>query len=242
MRIAIAGLLATLAGLAGMANAADCGPDKLGTARTITLKREAALYGTTQHAPLPLQKNEIVLTFDDGPQPETTPLVLKALADQCARATFFMVGTNLEKSPELARRVVAEGHSAGVHSQTHANLTTMSEPAQLADLRQVQAAYQSVFGKATPAYRFPYLAESPTTLAALKDAGITVMSIDLGINDWLPEDTTDILVERLAKSLDTTGGGILLMHDVNVPTAKALPSLLKLLKQRGYSVVHLEWN
>ncbi|GJJ00048.1 polysaccharide deacetylase [Duganella rhizosphaerae] len=239
MKIAIAGLLMALAGIA---SAADCGADKLGTARTITLKREAALYGALQHAPLPLKKGEVVLTFDDGPVPETTPLVLKALADQCARATFFMVGSNLEKSPELARRVVAAGHSTGVHSQTHPHLSAMSAPEQLADLRQVLAAYQAVFRKATPAYRFPYLEETPTMLAALKEAGITVMSVDLGINDWLPEDTTDILVQRLVKSLDDTGGGIILMHDVNVPTAQALPALLKLLKQRGYSVVHLEWN
>ncbi|RFP18856.1 MULTISPECIES: polysaccharide deacetylase family protein [unclassified Duganella] len=239
MKIAMTGLLLSLAGIAG---ATGCGPDQLGTARTITLKREAALYGALQHAPLPLKKGEVVLTFDDGPVPATTPLVLKALADQCAQATFFMVGSNLEKSPELARRVVEEGHTTGVHSQTHANLTMMSAQEQLADLRQVQAAYQAVFGKATPAYRFPYLEETPTMLAALKEAGITVMSIDLGINDWLPEDTTDILVQRLVKSLDDTGGGIILMHDVNVPTAQALPALLKLLKQRGYSVVHLEWN
>ncbi len=228
--------------LAGIASAADCGADKLGTARTLTLKREAALYGASQHAPLPLKKGEVVLTFDDGPAQETTPLVLKALADQCARATFFMVGANLEKSPELARRVVAEGHSAGVHSQTHPHLSAMSVPEQLNDLRQVQAAYRTVFGKATPAYRFPFLEETPAMLGALKEAGITVVSIDLGINDWLPEDTTDILVQRLVKSLDATGGGIILMHDVNVPTAQALPALLKLLKQRGYSVVHLEWD
>ncbi|MES2163616.1 MAG: polysaccharide deacetylase family protein [Pseudomonadota bacterium] len=239
MNIAMTGLLMALAGIA---SAADCGADKLGTARTLTLKREAALYGASQHAPLPLKKGEVVLTFDDGPAQETTPLVLKALADQCARATFFMVGANLEKSPELARRVVAEGHSAGVHSQTHPHLSAMSVPEQLNDLRQVQAAYRTVFGKATPAYRFPFLEETPAMLGALKEAGITVVSIDLGINDWLPEDTTDILVQRLVKSLDATGGGIILMHDVNVPTAQALPALLKLLKQRGYSVVHLEWD
>jgi len=239
VNIAMTGLLMALA---GTVSAADCGADKLGTARTLTLKREAELYGASQHAPLPLKKGEVVLTFDDGPVPETTPLVLKALADQCARATFFMVGANLEKSPELARRVVAEGHSAGVHSQTHPHLSAMSVPEQLNDFRHVQAAYRTVFGKATPAYRFPFLEETPAMLGALKEAGITVVSIDLGINDWLPEDTTDILVQRLVKSLDATGGGIILMHDVNVPTAQALPALLKLLKQRGYSVVHLEWD
>jgi peptidoglycan/xylan/chitin deacetylase (PgdA/CDA1 family) len=224
------------------ANAADCGPDALGTARTITLKRESALYGTNQHAPLPLQKGEVVLTFDDGPIPETTPLVLKALADQCAKATFFMIGENLAKAPELGRRVAGEGHSTGIHSNTHPHLSALSPSEQLADLKLAQATYQRTFGSTPPAYRFPYLEETPTMLAALKEAGVTVASIDLGINDWLPEDTNEILAARLVKSLDASGGGIILMHDANPPTAKAIPTLLQVLKTKGYRVVHIEWE
>ncbi|GJI93252.1 polysaccharide deacetylase family protein [Duganella hordei] len=232
------GILAT-----ATANAADCGPDTLGTARTITLKRESALYGANQHAPLPLQKGEVVLTFDDGPIPETTPLVLKALADQCAKATFFMIGENLAKAPELGRRVAGEGHSTGIHSNTHPHLATLGAAEQLADLKQAQASYQAAFGSAAPAYRFPFLEETPTMLAALKEASITVASIDLGINDWLPDDTNEILAARLVKSLDASnGGGIILMHDANPPTAKAIPTLLKVLKSKGYRVVHVEWE
>jgi peptidoglycan/xylan/chitin deacetylase (PgdA/CDA1 family) len=231
------GILAT-----ATAHAADCGPDTLGTARTITLKRESALYGANQHAPLPLQKGEVVLTFDDGPIPETTPLVLKALADQCAKATFFMVGENLAKAPELGRRVASEGHSTGIHSNTHPHLATLGAAEQLADLKQAQASYQAAFGSAAPAYRFPFLEETPTMLAALKEANITVASIDLGINDWLPDDTNEILAARLVKSLDASGGGIILMHDANPPTAKAIPTLLKVLKSKGYRVVHVEWE
>jgi peptidoglycan/xylan/chitin deacetylase (PgdA/CDA1 family) len=99
-----------------------------------------------------------------------------------------------------------------------------------------------VFGVETPAYRFPFLEETPTMLDALKQSNITVASIDLGINDWIPEDTTDILAQRLTASLDKAGRGIILMHDANGPTAKALPTLLKVLKDKGYKVVHLEWE
>ena len=234
--------MGVLATLAGPALAADCGTDKLGTARTIKLPRESALYGAHQHSALPLKKGEVVLTFDDGPEPAGTPAVLAALADQCAKATFFMIGEKLARSPELARRVVAEGHSAGMHSNTHPNLSELGAEQQLDDLRKNQAAYQAAFGVAAPAYRFPFLVETPTMLAALKAANVTVMSIDLGINDWLPDDTTEILTGRLADSLAKTGGGIILMHDANGPTVKALPALLKLLKERNYSVVHLEWE
>ena len=79
-------------------------------------------------------------------------------------------------------------------------------------------------------------------LAALKDANITIASIDLAITDWLPDDTTEILAARLAKNLDASGGGIILMHDANPPTAKAIPTLLKVIKDKGYRVVHVEWE
>jgi len=234
--------IGVLASLAGTALAAECGADKLGTTRTIKLPRDGALYGTQQHAPLPLEQGEVVLTFDDGPEPGGTPAVLAALANQCVKATFFMIGDKLVRSPELARRVAAEGHSTGLHSNTHAHLSGLGAQPQLDDLRKNQAAYQAALGVAAPAYRFPYLEETPTMLAALKAAKVTVMSIDLGINDWLPNDTTEILMVRLAENLTKTGRGIILMHDANGPTVKALPDLLRLLKDKGYKVVHLEWE
>lgn len=237
---ALAAMLSTAALAAPAAAPADCGPDKLGTARTITLARDGALYGAHQHAPLPLQKGEVVLTFDDGPVAGTEQ-VLEALAAQCARATFLMTGEHLEQSPALARRVVAAGHTAGLHSYAHPHLSQLSAAQQMDDLSRAQAAYKAVFGVPTPAYRFPYLEETPTTLAALKENNISVLSIDLGILDWQPEDTTAILAARLRESLDKSGGGILLMHDANGPTVAALPTLLQVIKEKGYKVVHLEW-
>lgn len=236
-------LIALLLAVLATANAAaQCGPDQLNTARAITLKREGAQYGAQQHTALPLEKGEVVLTFDDGPSADNTPLVLKALSDQCAKATFFLIGEHINQQPDLARRLLREGHSAGIHSNTHPHLASLTVEQQLDDLKLSRAAYKTVFGVETPAYRFPYLEETPTLLDALKRDNITVASIDMGINDWIPEDTTAILAQRLTESLDKTGRGIILMHDANGPTAKALPTLLKVLKDKGYKVVHLEWE
>jgi peptidoglycan/xylan/chitin deacetylase (PgdA/CDA1 family) len=240
--IALGLTVAAMAAMSAPVLAADCGADKLGTVRTIRLPRESALYGAHQHTALPLKKGEVVLTFDDGPATATTPQVLDALADQCAKATFFLLGDQLRRAPELARRVVAQGHSAGLHSDTHPHLPELGPADQLEDLRRNQAAYRAALGVDAPAYRFPFLEETPTMLAALKAEGTTVMSIDLGINDWLPDDTTEILTARLSASLAKSGGGIILMHDANGPTAKAMPALLKLLKDQHYNVVHLEWE
>ena len=91
--------------MAAVAMAAPCGPEALGTSRTLTLPRAAGAWGTAQHAPLPgLAPKEVVLTFDDGPHPQSTPLALQALAAQCVQASFFMNGEPMAHHPDLARR------------------------------------------------------------------------------------------------------------------------------------------
>ena len=237
-------LLAVLAGASwmGASSAAACGADALGTSRTLTLKRAYGAWGANQHAPLPLAKGEVVLTFDDGPRPETTPLVLKALADQCVKATFFMVGDNIAKFPDLARRVAAEGHSTGMHSYTHPELWKMAPADQLADLKKTEDVYQATFGGPAPAYRFPFLGETPTMMTALQDRKVAVFSVDLGIGDWEADVTTEVLVKRLLDNLQGPGGGIILMHDAYGPPARAMPSILNALKANGYKVVHVEWE
>ena len=70
-------------------------------------------------ATLPLADKEVVLTFDDGPWPGTTPAVLDALARECVKATFFLIGENAEARPALVRRIVAEGHTVGHHTWSH---------------------------------------------------------------------------------------------------------------------------
>lgn len=224
--------------------AADCGPDALGTSRTITLKRGAGgAFGTVQHAPLPgLAKGEVVLTFDDGPVPMLTPRVLDALKAECAKATFFMTGSNLDAHGDLAKRAVAEGHSAGIHSYSHPALATLSEAEQLDDLARAQAAYKRLFGLTAPAYRFPFLGETPVLMAALARDGVAAFSIDLAITDWQPADTTPMLADRLSRALDEKGGGIILMHDANPPTAEAISTLLHVIRQKGFRLVHVVWE
>jgi peptidoglycan/xylan/chitin deacetylase (PgdA/CDA1 family) len=223
--------------------AAACAPDALGTSRVLTLKREYAAYGTVQHGALPLEKGEVVLTFDDGPNPETIGGVLRTLASQCVKATFFMTGANLARHPELGQLVVQAGHTPALHSFAHPQLKSMAASEQLADLAQGMQSFADVFGYTPPAYRFPFLEETPAILEQLKERKITVASIDVGIEDYSPNDMRSAaLVGRLVERLHQTGGGIVLMHDANGPTAEALPALLKAIHDNGYKVVHLRWE
>ena len=107
------------------ATAAGCGPDKLGTERTLTLSTTGGFAVGLQTYPktLALADHEVVLTFDDGPWPTTTPRVLDALAKECVKATFFLIGRNAQAYPALARREVAEGHSIGNHTFSHPGRT-----------------------------------------------------------------------------------------------------------------------
>lgn len=226
-----------------LAAAVNCGPDVLGTSRTLTLKREGIAWGTAQHAALPmLAPKEVVLTFDDGPRPESTPLVLKALADQCARASFFMNGEPLRQHAALARQVRDAGHTVGMHGYRHEHFPQLSPAAQTADLDAMVATYRAALGAEPAAYRFPFLEETPTLPTALKERGLTVMSIDAGAEDWLPDQTPQMLATKLLGQLAKSGGGIILLHDAQDQTAAALPLLLQTLKSNGYSVVHLRWQ
>jgi peptidoglycan/xylan/chitin deacetylase (PgdA/CDA1 family) len=235
----VALLLCTVAGSAFAA----CAPEALGTSRVLTLKHEYAAYGTAQHGPLPLEKGEVVLTFDDGPNPETIDRVLKTLDAQCVKATFFMTGANLARHPELGQRVVQAGHTPALHSFAHPFLKSMPVNEQLADLAQGVETFTEVFGHAPAAYRFPFLEETPAILAKLKEGKVTVASVDVGIEDYSPNDmSTAALAGRLVDRLRQTGGGIVLMHDANGPTATALPVLLQAIRDNGYKVVHLRWE
>jgi len=235
------GVTLLAAGATAAAAPPACGSDALGTSRILALERTGAAYGRAQHAALPLAPNEVVITFDDGPEPASTPQVLEALERQCVRATFFMTGEALARSPALGAQVRAKGHSTGLHGFHHSHFASLSEAEQLADLRIAQETYERVFGARTAAWRFPFLEETAPLLAALKAQDVTVMSVDIGIDDWLPEQTPAMLTERLLERLKASHGGIILLHDAQKQTATALASMLKALKDNGYRVVHLEW-
>jgi len=220
-----------------------CPSEALGTSRTLTLKREAAAWGKAQHAALPgLVPKEVVLTFDDGPRPESTPVVLKALADQCVKASFFMNGEPLRQHAALARQVRDAGHMVGMHGDRHEHFSQLPPAAQLADLEAMVASYRAALGAEPPAWRFPFLEETPTLLKALGERSITVMSVDAGAEDWLPDQTPQMLATKLLGQLAKSGGGIILLHDAQDQTARALPFLLQALKASGYRVVHLNWQ
>jgi peptidoglycan/xylan/chitin deacetylase (PgdA/CDA1 family) len=242
----LAAAIAASAGTAAAAPRENCGPEALGTVREITIGGEALPLGLQSYPrTLELRDHEVALTFDDGPA-EPTARVLDALAKECVRATFFLIGHNAEGLPALVKREIAEGHSVGHHSYSHPDRTLrlMSFEAARADIDKGVAAdekagYGAVSDKPrTPFFRFPGFADTPELLAYLEGRGITVFGSDLWASDW-NEMTPQAELELVLSRLEKAGKGIVLFHDSRPSTAKMLPDFLRELKKRGYSVAHM---
>src|SRR5574339_945004 len=129
-------LIATFLPAAALAESCTCNPQALGTERVMEVNaRFTPRVGRKQFpSTLPLNAKELVLTFDDGPWPGTTPKVLDALKAECVRATFFLLGRNTEANPGLARRILADGHTVAHHSSSHPIRSRMTMPGAEADI------------------------------------------------------------------------------------------------------------
>src|SRR5436305_1228512 len=154
------------------ATAAECQrKDALGTSRVLTV--DAATFPRVGRKSfpqtLPLEDHEVVLTFDDGPWPPTDAKVLAALAHECVRATFFLIGKTASEHPEMVRRMAALGHTIGHHTWTHRNLKYMKSDAAIGEIdKGIAAVEMALHGVATttpstPFFRYPYFETSPQT-------------------------------------------------------------------------------
>lgn len=189
-----------------------------------------------------LEDGEVVLTFDDGPRPGTTPRILDALDEAGVKATFLVVGQMARAYPDLVRTVAARGHAVGSHTDDHAKLTSLSHAAALATIAKgeqaVAAALSGSGHAAAPFFRFPYLADNTALRAALAARGTVVLDVDIDSRDFVRTPPATVLARTIGL-LRKRGRGIILFHDIHARTTAALPSFLAALRTEGYRVVHL---
>jgi len=220
----------------------------LGTSRRIEFGTQGgpAIGFKSYPQSLPLNDHEVVLTFDDGPWPGTTPAILSALAAQCVKATFFLIGRNANAAPALVRREIAEGHTIAHHSFSHPSVTMrgLDEAKARIDIDKGFAAVDTAaYGKAEKEprikfFRYPGFADTPSLNAWLGERNIAIFGTDLWASDWLkmtPDEEEKLLLTRLEKQ----GRGIILLHDTKQATAAMLPKFLEDLHERGYRIVHV---
>ena len=246
LRFIVTLFVCILAGVSVSASAETCSgnPDALGTSRVLTINPgEFSLIGTMQYTQtLALGDREVVLTFDDGPLPPYTDIILDTLASQCVKATYFLVGQMASGYPSVVRRIYNEGHTIGTHSQHHPHFERLS-------MRRVEREVDSGISSVTaalgdakalsPFFRIPYLGRTNAIERFLEGKQLVTWSVDVDTDDWWRGSTPEAIVQRAMRRLNAKGRGIILMHDIHRNTAMALPILLRELKANGYNVVHV---
>ena len=238
---------AAIASGCNLARAENClgNPNALGTSRVLALDpREYPRVGAMDHAvALPLSDKEVILTFDDGPVPRYSNQILDILAAQCVKATFFLVGEMARAHPSTVRRIFAEGHTIGTHSEDHpVRFGKLPPPlveweidkgildvgAALDDPRQV-----------APFFRVPGLARSDVIESELAARVLVDFGSDTVADDRHHRISPKKIIALAMNRLKARGRGILLLHDIHPATVAALPGLLKELRQRDFHIVHV---
>ena len=220
-------------------------PNALGLSRVVQIDTTGGPAFGTEHFKQYdfLRDKEVVLTFDDGPWPENTPAVLKALSDNCAKATFFEIGEHATWRPDLTKTVVAAGMTVGTHTWSHKDLAKNPYAKDIEQAKQeiemgVSAVSMAAGAPIAPFFRFPDLQQPADVITYLGTRNIATFSTDIDSFDFKihkPDDVIKSVMTKLAKN----GKGIVLMHDFQKGTAEAMPQLLAQLKANGYKLVHM---
>lgn len=219
----------------------EAGRDMLGVFRVVEIDTTGGpLFGQMQYPDFDfLAEGEIVLTFDDGPLRRYTLPVLEALESHCAKATFFVVGRMAVVDPAMVKEMVRRGHTVGTHTWSHRKLRAVREKSAENEIELgISAVSQALGQPVAPFFRFPYLGDSKSALGHLKARNIAVFSVDIDAKDFKTRSASEVQ-RRVLSDLEDKKKGIILFHDIQVSTARALKGLLGELKARGYKIVHL---
>lgn len=177
----------------------------------------------------------VAMTFDDGPHPKNTPRLLDMLRERNIKATFYVIGRNVDMYPEITRRIVAEGHEIGNHTYTHGNLTKMSNDSVRTELNKCRASIAKATGVQPRTLRPPYgalLQKQRAWIHSEYNYPTIMWSVDP--RDW-QRPGPSVVTSRILSG--ATPGAIILAHDLHAPTVDAMPATLDGLLRKGYKFV-----
>lgn len=176
---------------------------------------------------------EVALTFDDGPKPEIVRGMLNTLGQYGVRATWFVVGSQVDAHPMIVRRMMAEGHEVANHTYNHPRLAGMDEAAIRDEIAACDRAVLRATGAQTNLFRPPGMRYDDTVLRAAQDLGFITVHWNVAAQDYqdLPPS---VIVDKVMRNVRS--GSVILLH-AHPDTAKALPEILSRLKADGYRFV-----
>lgn len=179
-------------------------------------------------------KNKVAITFDDGPNPEYTVELLEGLQKRGVKATFFVLGAEVEKYPDIVKKIDDGGHLIGVHSYEHVNFRQIGDEAAIEQIEKTQEAIHNVTGKYAGYIRPPYGCWKKSL-----DVEVPLIEVlwDIDPLDWATKDA-DTVVQRILKGV--TEGSIILLHDASQSSVQAAFSVIDILQQENYEFVTVE--
>lgn len=202
----------------------------LATLVALAAHADAKGWPTPAAGPTMTGDPELIFTFDDGPNPKLTPLVLDTLAKYRIKAVFFMVGEMAagKEAPPIIQRILAEGHIIANHTMTHGDLCRIKDEAKAAaEIDDGRKAIERVAGVTVPWFRAPYGVRCDRVDTMLGERGISHFHWDLDPQEW-KHGSTKKTVEYVTKQLGRMKGrNVLLMHDIKKATVEALPEILE---------------
>lgn len=173
-------------------------------------------------------KKMVALTFDDGPSPATTARLLDILRDKNVKATFFVVGTMAQRSPDLLQREEAEGHEVGSHTMAHTSFATMDATATQSEMRAINEVFQGILGHPVNLVRPPY---GSLSQVAMDNVGKPLILWTVDPLDWKYRDAASVRQRAVADSFD---GAVILLHDIHSTTVDAVAGIIDDLRAQGY--------
>ncbi|TMW73363.1 polysaccharide deacetylase family protein [Alteribacter natronophilus] len=201
----------------------------------------AAQYPDLVFVKGPGDQNRVALTFDDGPDPDYTPLILDVLNEFDVPGTFFLMGARATANPDLTRRVSEEGHEIGNHTYWHPDLVEEGDVEILVDeVQRTEETIADILGFRTRLFRAPYGFLYEELVEELGTLDYSIIAWDVDSLDW-----EDLTPEQIAENVtpNVEPGSIILMHDGGAPeadrteTAEALREIIPELREQGYEFV-----
>ncbi|MGI6751308.1 MAG: polysaccharide deacetylase family protein [Anaerovoracaceae bacterium] len=185
------------------------------------------------------EKKQIALTFDDGPGQESTDAVLDILKKYKVPATFFILGTSIQKDDNTLKRILSDGHVLASHTSNHPDLRTLTQKELIDELLTVENRVYEITGRRMALMRPPYGFHNDSVLEDIGNMGYRIIKWSVDTKDWRDGDIDRVLINTMP---NIRNGSIILMHDTLAKSAtnKVLPEIIQTLSYHGYTFVTVD--